>query len=836
MLQLRYKMVFFVKEAVPSSDHGERACSGKAHEEHANLTWRIAPAGRNCARSRVATCAYCTIASSSERSGRVDSRDLEETPPARLGGLWQAARHGLVAHTFSPPWLTGRWAHPTVGYLVAVLLQVSAVTGLTALTRLFPSFQFQEALVMARIEDALNLLVYLCVGCVVSLLTSQAQRARRSAERLRRRLDTIIEAIPDGLSIHDAAGRMVRLNPVAQQLFGVPTPGESSSSGGPFPAGGLAVARALRGETVTAVETRWRDPGGRERYLVTNAAPFCDAEGRIEGVVLIWHDVSALRQAEQTATARASQLEAIQQAMTDAVMGYDSEGHLVLWNAAAEQFVPFQQTDTTSHPISVHVEQFLARDEQGQPFQADQWPVQRILNGEMLTGVHAVDMLVRPAEERELLLNFSGAPIRDADGRISGGVMIGRDVTERRRLEASERRLHAETQARQALLQLILDAMPSSVHLVRGRDARLVLANRAAAEVWGVSWQPGQPMGEFLAANGIRILDGDGHPLAPEQLATVRALQKGETVQGYQEMILHADGTALPVLVNAVALGVQHLTVSSPHETPYSAEAPEPAAVVVHQDVTALKEAEALKDEFIGLVAHEIRHPVAVLGGFAQTLLQDELGGQVRLTDWQREALQGIDQAALHLVRLTDELLDATRVQAGRLELAREPTDLVALCRGVVARFQRTAPQRTLSFETPLEHLVAQVDPERIEQVVDNLLSNAIKYSPENGPVQVTLRESNGAPMASLSVADRGIGIPALQQARIFGRFERADNSRAYGIGGTGLGLYLSRAFVEQHGGRIWFESVEGQGSTFFIVLPLASESTPVPQQSACFR
>src|SRR6266568_2594995 len=158
-------------------------------------------------------------------------------------------------------------------------------------------------------------------------------------------------------------------------------------------------------------------------------------------------------------------------------------------------------------------------------------------------------------------------------------------------------------------------------------------------------------------------------------------------------------------------------------------------------------------------------------------------------------------------------------------------TSSVALCRGVVARFQRTAPQRTLSFETPLEHLVAQVDPERIEQVVDNLLSNAIKYSPENGPVQVTLRESNGAPMASLSVADRGIGIPALQQARIFGRFERADNSRAYGIGGTGLGLYLSRAFVEQHGGRIWFESVEGQGSTFFIVLPLASESTPVPQQ-----
>jgi signal transduction histidine kinase len=147
-----------------------------------------------------------------------------------------------------------------------------------------------------------------------------------------------------------------------------------------------------------------------------------------------------------------------------------------------------------------------------------------------------------------------------------------------------------------------------------------------------------------------------------------------------------------------------------------------------------------------------------------------------------------------------------------------------------VDRFQGTAPGRILSFETPLEHLVAQVDPERIEQVLDNLLSNAFKYSPEDGPVRVTLRESAEAHMAELSVADRGIGIPAQQQARIFERFERADNSRAYGIGGTGLGLYLSRALVEGHGGCIWFESVEGQGSTFFVLLPLASEATPVHQ------
>jgi signal transduction histidine kinase len=337
-------------------------------------------------------------------------------------------------------------------------------------------------------------------------------------------------------------------------------------------------------------------------------------------------------------------------------------------------------------------------------------------------------------------------------------------------------------------------------------------------------------MCEFLAANGIRIVDMQGHPLAPEQFATLRALQRGETVLGHQEIICHPDGTGLPVLVDAVALGIQPLTMSPPDEPAHAGEAPEPTAIVVHQDVTALKEAEALKDEFLSLVTHELRQPVGLLSGLAETLLKDERSGTVRLTAWQQEALQGIDQAAFHLVRLTDALLDAARVQAGRLELAREPTDLVALCRLVVVRFQRTAPGRTLSFETPLEHLVAQVDPERIEQVLDNLLSNALKYSPEDGPVRVTLRESAEAHMAELSVSDRGIGIPAQQQARIFERFERADNSRAYGIGGTGLGLYLSRALVERHGGRIWFESVEGQGSTFFVLLPLSSEATPVHQ------
>src|SRR2546423_9384455 len=191
-----------------------------------------------------------------ERRRRLDARDRQEKPHAPLGSLWPTVRHWLVAHRFAPPFLTGRWSHPAVGYLLAVVLQVITVTSLVALIRLFPSFQFQEALLIlvvlvvaltwgvgpgllatllgavlltllflppvfsfmiARIEDGLDLLVYLAVGLAVSLLASQVQQARRATEGLRRRLDTIIEALPDALSVHDAAGRSVRLNRAAPQ-------------------------------------------------------------------------------------------------------------------------------------------------------------------------------------------------------------------------------------------------------------------------------------------------------------------------------------------------------------------------------------------------------------------------------------------------------------------------------------------------------------------------------------------------------------------------------------------------------------------------------------------
>ena len=280
----------------------------------------------------------------------------------------------------------------------------------------------------------------------------------------------------------------------------------------------------------------------------------------------------------------------------------------------------------------------------------------------------------------------------------------------------------------------------------------------------------------------------------------------------------------MPVLVNAVVLDLSQGWSISRQETEPTAQHThtETVALVVHQDVSALREAEYLKDEFIGVAAHELRNPLTVLKGFAEMLVyQTARGKGTKLAAWQKEALEEIDEATLRLDKLTEDLLDVTRLQAGRLVLSRNPTDLVALTRHMVTQRQMTTRQHVFSLDTKHASLMVEVDRVRIEQVLTNLLSNAIKYSPQGGPIELTIHEEVESHVAFLSIRDRGIGIPVQQQARIFGRFVRAENARDSEITGTGLGLYLSRELVEQHGGRLWFESTEGVGSTFFMTLPL---------------
>ncbi len=577
-------------------------------------------------------------------------------------------------------------------------------------------------------------------------------------------------------------------------------------------------------------------------------APLLDRNGQVRGGLLLGHtepdrftpeDESLLvGLAAQAAVAienvrlfheaqtQTQELDAIFESITDAVTLIDEQGQVLRENRTARQLrESMEQT-----PDSKVVIETLLRE-----------AADRALHGKVEQGI-AVSIADGQKEHREyivsaapLLFPWSGSgPLQQQERLLdgtqfstAGAVVVWHEVTEARRL-ILERSAHAETKAQLALLQTVIDELPSSVYLVRGRDAHLVLANRATAEVWGATWIPGQPMSEFLATNGIRVFRNDGRPIAVDELATMRTLRTGVSVQHYQEVIRHSNGTTLPVLVNAILLDAHILNWSSTDEEQSPAQ--EPVAIVVHQDVTALKEAERLKDDFIGIAAHELRTPLAALKGYAQMLTrQAALGNGQELADWQSEAVEAIDIATSRLVELTDDLLDVTRLQGGRLELHSEPADLVALLQRVISRLLITTDKHTLILSATPEHIVVTIDRQRIEQVITNLLNNAIKYSPDGGNIEITACEEPTSHQALLSIRDHGIGIPHDQQSRIFGRFVRADNARKREIKGTGLGLYLCRELVERHGGRIWFESTEGQGSTFSVLLPLYCEDEITP-------
>lgn len=529
-------------------------------------------------------------------------------------------------------------------------------------------------------------------------------------------------------------------------------------------------------------------------------------------------DMSEQRRAERERLQQAEQIRLQAELIDlahDAIFVRDSVSRVIFWNKGAEELYGWSSQEALGRITDILLKTHfpISRADINRHLEQDgRW------EGELSHTCR--DGSVVFVESRQVLL-------RDEHGQPTAILEINRDSTERRRLEQAQHAQHVETADRLAFFQQIMDALPSSIYLVYGTDARLMLANRAAASVWGAEWRTHQPMQEFLATNEIIVFDSQGRQMAHTDFATLRAVQEGESVLHHQESIRRPDGSILPVLVNAVALdSSREWNISRPEIEPTGQHTQhthmETVALVVHQDVSALREAEYLKDEFIGVAAHELRNPLAVLKGFAEMLVyQTARGKGPELAAWQREALEEIDQATSRLDKLTEDLLDVTRLQAGRLVLSTNPTDLVALTRRMVSQRQVTTSQHVFSLDTAHSSLVVDIDRVRIEQVLSNLLSNAIKYTPQGGPIELSIREEVESHSALLSVRDRGIGIPLQQQARIFGRFVRAENARATEITGTGLGLYLSRELVERHGGRLWFESTEGVGSTFFMTLPM---------------
>ena len=235
------------------------------------------------------------------------------------------------------------------------------------------------------------------------------------------------------------------------------------------------------------------------------------------------------------------------------------------------------------------------------------------------------------------------------------------------------------------------------------------------------------------------------------------------------------------------------------------------------RDITKFREAEELKSTFISIISHELKTPVALIKGYAETLQREDARWDSRTV---RESLNVIVEEADRLAELIENLLDASRLQAGALKLNLTETPLDQLAARMVEKFKTQSPagKHLLSAEFPPDFPGVMGDEERLTQVLSNLLSNAIKYSPAGGRVAVRGRVE--PQQVVISVSDEGPGIAAADLPRVFDRFYRADSDLTKRAKGAGLGLFLAKAIVEAHNGRIWAESMPGKGTTFSFSLP----------------
>jgi signal transduction histidine kinase len=230
----------------------------------------------------------------------------------------------------------------------------------------------------------------------------------------------------------------------------------------------------------------------------------------------------------------------------------------------------------------------------------------------------------------------------------------------------------------------------------------------------------------------------------------------------------------------------------------------------------ALEELNRLKSEFISIASHELRTPMTAIMGFSEILLEDTPADHPN-----RESLNIIHEEAVQLAALVDNLLNVSRIENGRITLDPTAIDLLdTVLPPLVHALGSSAPTHSIVMDIAPDARWVDADPSKLNQILTNLVGNAIKYSPKGGRIDIAARRLADSDLVEIAVSDQGIGIPAEYFDQLFDRFYRVDSSETRSIGGTGLGLYISRHLVELHGGALTVESEVGKGSTFRFTLP----------------
>jgi PAS domain S-box-containing protein len=688
----------------------------------------------------------------------------------------------------------------------------------------------------------------------------QAQRAyaeqlARGAERHAREMETIIESMAEGVAVFNTNGQVIRLNRMGDVLAGMKT----DQGAGTLPAvqGTAALERlegtnfalvcrplvdlALAGEVVTGETLVLARSEEGDVELQVSVAPLLGEESRLRGAVAILEDVTEQRQhqREQLAVGWVAAalnhpldlketLDTAVEALT-AALGADQSvillkvvGQAVLKVVAARGFgeeftshFPFLPVDSPLLPcraFRTRKVQVSERSSEGAP--PNEHPLQHLLAASGIQSSLAAPLLL----ENEALgvLVYSYARPHQF---TSAEQQTARAIADQIALAVENARLYEEVadygaweEAERRILQAVIDALPAGVTL-RDEAGQLLMYNAAALALAVNRPEVEAARGMELSLEPLWETVSEQSEVAQKQIQpSQEAVIKGKPITGRQLLLRQSDGRLVPVLVNAAPV--------------WDAEGKLTRGVAVFQDITELKELERHKDEFISVASDELRSPLTVIRGQTQflerQLRRQEKQGQLPPA-WKHflEAMEGIEAQTGRMNDLVNDLLDVSRIQAGKLSLQRAPVALMPLLTRVVKHWEPISPQHqfVLKMDRQMEQAVGQWDARRVEQILTNLLGNAVKYSPEGGKILIEGQVLDQQVL--VRVHDEGMGIPLEALPHLFERFYRAGNVGM--ISGTGLGLYISHQLAAAHGGDLWPESAGlGKGSTFSMRLPLA--------------
>lgn len=563
---------------------------------------------------------------------------------------------------------------------------------------------------------------------------------------------------------------------------------------------------------------------GADDYVV-KPCPAAALSARVGALVRSKRLRERAERAERAAAVERDLLRALIEQSGDGIVAADERGSLRICNHEAQRQHGLLGQDVAAAVASLKAGHTL-RALDGSPLSDDENPLRRALRGERVENARW--LVARPDGSIRALAG-TASPLRHADGSLAGAVLITRDETDA--LEAERALRESEERYR-----VIISALEEGITL---QDARGVIrtANASAERILGLPLS--QIVGSTVLDRSARLIHEDGSPFRFEMTPAEVALRTGEPQSGVPLGMERPDGTVLWLSVNARPLhhpdGSIAGVVSSFFDITAQKHAEEERQRLLAAAQAARREAETasqLKDEFLATMSHELRTPLTAVLGWVRMLRTGKL-----TEDRREKALETVERNAQAQAQLVDDLLDISRIMAGKLRLDVQTLDLVSVIEAALEVVRPAADAKGVRLEPLLDPGVGPVvgDAGRLQQVIWNLLSNAVKFTSRGGVVNIRLERVDSS--AEIVVTDTGQGIDPAFLPYVFEQFRQAESGTTRKHGGLGLGLTIVRSLVEMHGGTAHaLSDGSGRGATFTVRLPLAAEPSldgPRPRRTS---